>query len=117
MEIDKLVAKCMQSIVLTHYWHLQTFSYPKHKALQEFYETMQGLVDTFVEAYQGKYDKRVSKPENIKLDVEDKIEYFEKLSSYFDAYITLFNNSLDCQDIVIDMKNLVNKTKYLLTLT
>lgn len=40
---------------VTHSVHLNTRSYAKHKALQEFYEGVVGLADDFAEAYQGRH--------------------------------------------------------------
>lgn len=41
---------------VTHSVHLNTRSYAKHKALQEFYEGVVGLADDFAEAYQGRHN-------------------------------------------------------------
>ena len=41
---------------VTHSVHLNTRSYAKHKALQEFYEGIVELADSFAEAYQGRYN-------------------------------------------------------------
>jgi hypothetical protein len=41
----------MMSILL----HLQTESYSEHKALQNYYEGIDGIVDGLVESFQGKY--------------------------------------------------------------
>jgi len=38
-----------------HSIHLNTRSYAKHKALQEFYEEIVELADGFAEAYQGRH--------------------------------------------------------------
>jgi hypothetical protein len=40
---------------VAHSVHLNTRSYAKHVALQEFYEGIIDLADSFAEAYQGKY--------------------------------------------------------------
>lgn len=40
---------------VTHSVHLNTRSYAKHKALQKFYESIEGLADSFAEAYQGRH--------------------------------------------------------------
>jgi len=38
-----------------HMLHLQTTSYSEHKALQNYYEGIDGLIDGLVESFQGKY--------------------------------------------------------------
>lgn len=40
---------------VTHSTHLNTRSYAKHVALNEFYDGIIDLADKFAEAYQGKY--------------------------------------------------------------
>lgn len=40
---------------VTHSVHLNTRSYAKHVALNEFYDSIVDLADKFAEAYQGKY--------------------------------------------------------------
>lgn len=40
---------------VTHSAHLNTRSYAKHKALNEFYDEIVDFADKFAEAYQGKY--------------------------------------------------------------
>lgn len=40
---------------VTHSVHLNTRSYAKHKALNEFYDAIVGLADDFAEAYQGRH--------------------------------------------------------------
>ena len=40
---------------VAHSVHLNTRSFAKHSALNEFYEGIVGLADKFSEAYQGKY--------------------------------------------------------------
>ena len=41
--------------VYAHMLHLSTRSYAEHKALDELYTELPGLVDSLVESYQGKY--------------------------------------------------------------
>ena len=45
----------LHSVTNAHILHLTTQSYPEHKALEEFYTEIGDLVDSFVEAFQGKY--------------------------------------------------------------
>lgn len=40
---------------VTHSVHLTTRSYAKHKALNEFYDGIVDLADSFAEAYQGRH--------------------------------------------------------------
>ena len=50
-----LVSRLLDSQRQTHIFHLQTKSFAEHKALQDYYDAIGGLVDGIVESYQGKY--------------------------------------------------------------
>lgn len=51
-----MVSELLQSQTQVHIFHLQTKSYSEHKALQGYYEGIDGLVDSIIESYQGKHD-------------------------------------------------------------
>jgi hypothetical protein len=50
-----LIVELLHSATNTHVMHLQTRNYATHIALGEYYAAIVGLVDTLVEAIQGKY--------------------------------------------------------------
>ena len=99
-----------------HVLHWETTIYSQHKALGKFYEGLTDLLDTFVETYMGKYGRmNLNGLASIKLeDVNDIME---------ETYVTVESIELDvdkkCTDllnILADMKELVNHTKFMLTL-
>jgi hypothetical protein len=51
-----MMSLLLHSQTQVHALHLQTKSYSEHKALQNYYEGIDGLVDGIIESYQGKYD-------------------------------------------------------------
>lgn len=53
---EEMVSILLHSQTQVHIFHLQTKSYSEHKALQNYYEGIDGLVDGVIESYQGKYD-------------------------------------------------------------
>lgn len=53
--VMEFVMCLLHSVTNAHILHLSTTSYAAHKALENFYEEIGGIVDDFVEAYQGKY--------------------------------------------------------------
>ena len=53
--MGELVMRCLHARTTAHVLHLKTTSYAKHKALNEFYDEIIDLVDSFAEAYQGEY--------------------------------------------------------------
>ena len=77
-----MVSILLHSQTQVHIFHLQTKSYSEHKALQNYYEGIDGLVDGVIESYQGKYDVLTSyksiKTEDYKSS-EQVIKYFKAL--------------------------------------
>ena len=53
--VADFVLMILHAATNTHILHWQTKSFSNHMALGEFYEALPGLIDEFVEAYQGKY--------------------------------------------------------------
>jgi hypothetical protein len=49
------VSSLMHSRTQAHVFHLRTRSFAQHKALQAYYEAIVPLLDSYAEAYQGKY--------------------------------------------------------------
>lgn len=53
MSAGELVCRLFQARTAAHMAHLQTRSFAEHKALNEFYDEVVGLADSFAETYQG----------------------------------------------------------------
>ena len=79
-----MVSILLHSQTQVHLFHLQTKSYSEHKALQNYYEGIDGLVDGVIESYQGKYDVLTSyksiKTEDYQSS-EQVIKYFKALDT------------------------------------
>lgn len=54
-EFTDMMSLLLHSQTQSHTFHLQTKSFAEHKALQNYYEGIDGLIDGLVESYQGKY--------------------------------------------------------------
>ena len=55
MSCEAFIGNLFLSRDVAHSTHLNTRSYAKHVALNEFYDGIIDLADSFAEAYQGKY--------------------------------------------------------------
>lgn len=55
MSAGELISRCFHCRTEAHIAHLQTKSFAAHKALNEFYDEIVPLTDTFAEAYQGRF--------------------------------------------------------------
>lgn len=71
---------------VTHSVHLNTRSYAKHVALNEFYDAIVDLADKFAEAYQGKYGligpitlMSAKKTNNVVEFLQDQADEIEKV--------------------------------------
>ena len=53
--IEKFISTLFASRSQAHIYHLQTKSYAEHVALQAYYEGIVDMIDSIVEAYQGKH--------------------------------------------------------------
>jgi len=54
-DFAEMMSILLHSQTQVHTLHLQTESYSEHKALQNYYEGIDGIVDGLVESFQGKY--------------------------------------------------------------
>jgi hypothetical protein len=103
-------------------FHWQTKSFSKHKASDEFVSELTGLIDTFVETYQGRYSRiMLDKPRHLTLN--------NITDAYISKYVNEFRKVLiqdipkicgkddtDLLNIRDEMLSLVNKTIYLFSL-
>ena len=55
MSAATLISALMHSRTQAHVFHLRTKSFAMHKALQAYYEAIVPLLDSYAEAYQGRY--------------------------------------------------------------
>jgi hypothetical protein len=117
---QKIIQNLLTIVNQLKYYHWQTDSYSKHKALGKAYDTLNGLVDDFVEILLGKYGKELS-PISINIKTESELDYnsaIEEISNYLSYELSniLDEKDTDLLNIRDEMLATVNKTKYLLTL-
>ena len=81
MSCEGFLGNLFLSRDVAHSVHLNTRSYAKHKALNEFYDEIVDLADKFAEAYQGKYGligpielQSAAKTNNVVEFLEDMVE-------------------------------------------
>lgn len=102
-------------------FHWQTESFAQHKAFGEAYETLEGLIDNFVEIYQGK--NGIQNPaDGLKIKLEnldnDPVEMIDVFIDYLQDDLTSMvdKKDTDLLNIRDEMLGTLNKTKYLLML-
>jgi hypothetical protein len=109
----ELASILVHSQTQTHIFHLQTDSYAEHKALQTYYESIDALMDSLIESYQGENDI-VRNYKSLPMDnygsKEQVIEYFEELLNLVRNLSQDFPSYL--KNIVDEIEVLINSTLY-----
>lgn len=101
----------LSSVLQAHVFHLQTQSYAQHIALGSYYDTVDGLTDGLIEAYQGKYGI-VKGYECPKLqDISNPVAYFRQLHTTVEQGASLFTDS-DLKNTIDEIKSLIKSTLY-----
>jgi DNA-binding ferritin-like protein len=103
--------------------HWQTKGYARHKAFGNTYETLDGLIDSFVEVCMGKHGRFVLQEENKTIKIENLVEVsiVDFLQSIKAKLIGMSaelskENDTDLLNIRDEMLANINKLAYLLTL-
>jgi DNA-binding ferritin-like protein len=102
--------------------HWQTKGLARHKAFGKFYDTLGGLIDTFVESAMGKYGRFVLDEESKTLQLNNLSDIEMKgLINTVRESLVMMSEQLDPSDTDLlnirdEMLGEVNKLSYLLTL-
>ena len=121
---ENYIINLLESLALSQLWHWQTKSLGEHKALEEYYTEVRSKLDSFVEQYQGTRGAsyRLDSKRQIELahiqDV-DLLIYFEKLLEDTDevsSQTSKFRILSHLTSQLDDLKSIISKTTYLLSL-
>jgi hypothetical protein len=116
MAANRYVGMLMNSREQAHIFHLTTNSFAQHKALQAYYEGIVPLLDSWAEAYMGRYGrlKRVSLNKRYMSDPKKARLYFKSLL----ARVRLVKLPRDSylKNIQDEIIALIRSTLYMLTL-
>ena len=113
-----LIALCFESRTKTHFTHLHTLSYSKHKALEDYYNSIIPLTDTFAESYQGRYNLIVAYPDariNSASEVNVGLQVVTMLRDWIDQNRKLCGEFSELQNVIDGIVDLCNSTIYKLT--
>jgi hypothetical protein len=114
--IAEFVSTLLASRTQAHIYHWQAQgqgSYAAHKALNEYYDEIVGLVDELVETYQGKYGIIYGYlPTAIIKEDGSYRMYFEALSKYVDIKRQTLTQDSYIQNQIDEITGLVESTKY-----
>lgn len=112
MTSGKFIGLLLQSRDAMHLAHWQTTKYSEHKTLNEYYDGILALTDSFVEKLFGQKGRFPIELPMTK--IEPPITHLKKMQKTIMEERE--NYSSDLQNIMDEMLGLVNETLYLLTL-
>lgn len=110
--VSELASLLMSSRTQAHVFHLRTSKYAKHMALQNYYNKIVPLTNSYIETYQGKSGRLVNGISNkpIVNDPRKSLTYFLNLRQKIDR-LNLPKNS-ELQNILDEIRTLVDSTIY-----
>ena len=116
MAATRYVSMLMNSREQAHAFHLMTNSYAQHKALQGYYEGIVPLLDTWAEAYMGKYGrlKHITMNKRFLRDPKKARGYFKTLLTRI--RLVKLPKDTYLKNIQDEIVALIRQTMYLLSL-
>jgi len=102
--------KIRESADIAHHIHLNTDSYAQHKALDEYYNGVIGLLDSFMEAFIGRYGKIGEYNKNYEMEKTDPIKLLKDIRSYIDETRHSLGSESELQNLIDSIVELLNKT-------
>lgn len=111
--MEEMASALMASQTQVHIFHLQTKSYAEHKALQDYYDGIDDLLDSLIESYQGQFGII----ENYQSLTISKYEGKEQIISYFEDLMSMIEKNREglpshLQNIVDTIVELITSTLY-----
>jgi DNA-binding ferritin-like protein len=117
MEIMQFFIQLQQQFRTLHW---ETKSYARHKAYGEIYDSLDDLIDTFMETHMGKYGRPKFETVSIELKAMKNVKVNDFIGESID-FLNGLTQKLDEKDTDLlnirdEMLGDLNKLKYLLTL-
>jgi hypothetical protein len=112
--VAKFVSTLFNSREQAHIFHLQTTSYAAHKALNHYYDDIIELVDTYAEAYQGRYGIITGYVPQTKFyeGEPEVLKYFVGLQTFVDSIRPQLPDDGELNNTVDDISGLISSTIY-----
>lgn len=109
--MEELVSVLLHSVTNAHILHLQTLSFAKHKALDDYYNTIGGNVDGLIESYQGRYGI-IKQYQSSGPIPTDPVAYFNYLSELVEEYRKFAPQDSYIQNQIDGIVELIESTRY-----
>jgi len=111
--IQAFVLCLMHSQTNAHLLHFQSRNYAEHKALESYYKHIEDLIDSFTEAYQGKYGIIEGYGAEYQPPTAP-LEYMVSLSDYLKQARQSLPQDSELQNILDEIAQLIDSTIYML---
>lgn len=113
MSAGELVMRCFHARTTAHVLHLKARSYAQHVALNEFYDEIIPLADSFAEKYQGEYGLIENFPARY-VPESDGLALMESLAGWIGENRHAIGKEEDThlQNIIDEIVELVRETQY-----
>lgn len=108
---SEFFARARALATVTHFAHLSTDSFSEHMALATFYEEIVESIDTFCEAYIGKYGKFINLPP-IAAEMQQAVDAIIEFRDWMDKNRSLITDDSSLQNIIDETEQLCNSTVY-----
>ena len=117
MNQGELLITLLNAATIGHVLHLQSRSYSEHKALQGFYQGLPDLVDSVIEAWQGRNGELMEYPDqSVELsEHKDALEFVTFLKILLDDERYVLGEESEIQNLVDEIAALIDSTLYKLT--
>jgi hypothetical protein len=115
LSIGEYFLSLLHSATNTHLLHLQSRSFSQHMALGTYYEEVVELIDSLIEAYQGKNQIIVQYPNIYYPPVDDALTELINISTYVIKNRAIVGNDTELQNITDEIQQLIDSTIYKLT--
>ena len=110
-----LISNLLHSRTQSHIFHFKTSSYSQHKALELYYTSIVALLDSYTEAFQGRYGLLTnykSYPFSEDTSTKNIVNYYQNLIKVIEKTIV---PDQFLQNILQSIHELISKTIYLIT--
>lgn len=112
--VAQFASTMLNAVTIAHMLHFQSTSYAEHMALGSFYDDLSGLIDDFVEQYQGEYEVLISGYSTSFKLPEDPLTWLNGLCDYIERVRRgdNFPQYSPLQNKVDEIAELVDQTRY-----
>ena len=117
MKAGELLITLLNAATIGHVLHLRSRSYSEHKALNTFYSDLPGLVDSVVEAWQGRNGELVEYPDQmVELsEHDDALVFVMYMKMVLEENRGVLGGASEIQNLVDGIAELIDSTLYKLT--